>query len=79
MDKSVARLWDKYIEKSKDYSHKQVVLRWYVKHAEDYIKTYDGVRLAANTGANIRVYLKETGRKQALKDWQYERITGSKT
>lgn len=74
MDKSVARFWDKYIEKSKAYSHKDVVLRWYVKHAEVYIKAYDGLRLAAHTGANLRSYLEEIGRKESLKDWQYEQV-----
>ena len=37
-DIKVARFWDNFIEKSKNYAIKPDSARWYVKHAERYVR-----------------------------------------
>ena len=43
-------------------------------HAENYIKQYPGIRLAAHTAVNVEVYLQEKGRTPRLEDWQCKQM-----
>ncbi|HHJ35079.1 MAG TPA: integron integrase [Gammaproteobacteria bacterium] len=72
-DKKVSRFWEKYIDKTKCYGVKPDVVRWYVKHAERYIKAHDS-RLSIHTVQDIDKYLQEKGRNTRLKDWQFCQI-----
>jgi len=60
---SVSRFWDKYIEKTKACGVKPGAVRWYVRHAEAYIKANPERRLAQHTAADVEHYLQEKGRK----------------
>jgi len=73
-DESVSRFWDKFIQKTKSYGAKDSAVKWYVRHAEGYIKAHVGVRLAEHTGDQVRAYLDEKGRNQRLSDWQFKQI-----
>ena len=64
------RYWDKYIEKTKSYGVNGRAYRWYVKHCEDYIKTYHDTRLADYHGQHLAKYLEDLGRKTFIQDWQ---------
>jgi len=69
MENSESRFWDKYIEKSKAYDLKPVVVQWYVRHVETYIKHYDALRLKQHTPNEITAYIDLIGRNRRYKDW----------
>lgn len=74
MDQSVSRFWDKFIYKTKAYSIKPGSARWYVRHAEHYIKAHKDRKLGLHQGSDIEKYLKDKGRIKQLTDWQYKQI-----
>jgi len=74
MDESISRFWDKYIDFSKAYTNKEVVINWYVRHAEAYIAVHKNVRLHRHTAENVCDYLEEIGRDRNLLDWQYKQL-----
>ena len=74
MDQSESLFWDKYISKTKSYSVKPTAARWYVQHAERYIKAHPDMRLAQHSAYQIEKYLKDKGRNAYMKDWQYQQL-----
>ena len=74
IDQSVSRFWDKFISKTKSYGIKHDSARWYVRHAEAYIKTHSERRLSTHSAEILDLYLKDKGRKPQLKQWQFEQI-----
>lgn len=72
-DARVSRFWEKYIEKTKRYRIKPDVVRWYVKHAELYIKSHES-RLNSHTVLDVDKYINEKGRNIRIKDWQFCQI-----
>jgi integron integrase len=75
-DAQISRFWGKYIEKSKRYGIKQSVVRWHVKHAEQYIKAHK-TQLKAHVALDLDKYLQDKGRNTQLKDWQFCQIVDS--
>lgn len=73
-DQSKSRFWDNYIVKTKSYGVKNHLVRWYVKHAEDYIKAHSGTKLADHTAVFVEQYLAEKGRKNRLDGWQFRQM-----
>ena len=73
-DQSVSRFWDKFIYKTKTYSIKPGAARWYVRHAEQYIKAHKNYKLVNHNAGDIEKYLKNKGRIKRLTDWQYKQI-----
>ena len=73
-DESVPRFWDNYIYKTSSYNVKPKVARWYVRHAESYIKAHPHLRLSQHSAEQIETYLKEKGRNPHLQDWQFMQI-----
>lgn len=76
-DLTVSRFWDNYIERLKSYGIKPKLLRWHVRHAEQYIKAHPGRRLATHGPADVERYLQDKGRNAALKDYQLRQIVKS--
>ena len=72
-DAQISRFWEKYIEKSIGYNISQKSVRWYVKHAEQYINAHDSP-LRTHTALDIDNYLQNKGRNSRLKDWQFCQI-----
>ena len=70
---SESRFWDKFIVKTTSYNIRSDVARWYVRHAEQYIKAHKK-RLAMHTAEDVEKYLTEKGRNQILRDWQFRQI-----
>ena len=68
----IARFWDKYIIKLIHYNVPERSRRWYVKHAEDYIKAHSDLPLKQHTELNLTNYLNDLGRKEHLKSWQFK-------
>lgn len=73
----IARFWDKFIDKSRNYGIEENAIRWHVRHAERYIKAHEGLRLTQHQPAQIESYLDEMSRKSNLRDWQYKQIVMS--
>ncbi|MDH5767203.1 MAG: integron integrase, partial [Gammaproteobacteria bacterium] len=71
---SVSRFWDKYIIKTKAYGIKGSAVRWYVRHAEDYIKSYPGIRLAQHSKQDVDKFFEEKGRNPRITDWQFKQV-----
>lgn len=74
MDQSISRFWDKYISKTNAYGIKKDAARWYVKHAECYIKAYKNKRLSLHTEYDLERYLTSKGDMSRLQDWQYKQL-----
>ncbi len=70
-DTPIKRFWDRYIALLPSYGIKISHQRWYVKHAEDYIKAHDGKKLQEHNREDISHYFKQLGRNTRLKDWQF--------
>jgi len=70
VDLKISRFWEKYITKSKRYNISEKVIRWYVRHAEMYIKSHSS-RLKDHTDITVDEYLQEKGRNIHLKEYQY--------
>ena len=73
-DQSISRFWDNFIYKTKAYSIKSDNARWYVRHAEHYIKAHKDRKLILHNASDIEKYLKSKGRIKQLTDWQYKQI-----
>ena len=73
-DESASRFWDKFIQKTIFYGAKPGAARWYVRHAEAYIKAHPGARLAEHDAAQVTAYLTAKGREKQLADWQYKQL-----
>ncbi len=76
-DQAISRFWDDFIEKLGAYQVKPDVVRWYVRHAEQYIKAHSEHRLTTHTPQNVEQYLKIKGRNSGLKDWQFQQMVTS--
>ena len=74
MDDAASRFWDKYILKTISYNVPEGARRWYVRHAEVFIKAHSGRRLSTLTADDTERYLKEKGRSKKLTDWQYRQM-----
>ncbi len=73
MDTRIARFWKKYTDKSISYGIKQEHIRWYVRHAEFYIKAHN-TPIKTHTAGTVDKYLQVKGRNSRLKDWQFCQI-----
>jgi hypothetical protein len=49
-------------------------VRWYVRHAERYLKALSGKRLAEHTREDVTGYLESVGRIDGIEDWQFRQI-----
>jgi integron integrase len=72
MEDSIARFWDKYIEKTMLYGVDEVYVKWYVKCVEEYINANRHIRLVRHSPDDLRHYLADIGGKGYLKDWGYK-------
>jgi integron integrase len=70
---SQSRFWDKYIYKTTSYNIKPNVARWYVRHAELYIKAH-AKRLADHSAADVSNYLSAKSSNTLVKDWQFRQV-----
>lgn len=77
VDQSISHFWDNFIEKTKTYEIKRSAAKWYVRHAENYIKAHKSRRLASHTAEDLDKYLKGKGRTLRLEDWQFVQIVTS--
>ena len=76
-DQSVSRFWDNFIYKTKSYGIKPESARWYVRHAERYIKARSNARLVEHTAHDVENFLQSKGGQSRLEDWQYKQLVMS--
>ena len=75
----ISRFWENYIVKLNTYGVKPKGARWYVRHAEQYLRTFPDRRLATHTVQDVEQYLQDKGRKAGLEDWRFQQIVTSLT
>jgi len=73
-DHSKSRFWDNFIRKTETYNVGPRAARWYVRHAEQYIKAHADLRLRQHSTHHVEEYLRDKGRSPRLRDWQYRQI-----
>lgn len=73
-DHSESRFWDNFIRKTETYGVSPRASRWYVRHAEEYIKAHPDLRLRQHSICHVEEYLRDKGRNPRLRDWQYRQI-----
>lgn len=71
---AVDRFWSRFIDLAQHNGVKDTTVRWYVWHAERYLKALAGKRLAEHTGADVTGYLESVGRIGGMEDWQFRQI-----
>ncbi len=64
------QFWRRFHQKTIAYHVPPPARPWYRRHAEHYISTHPGLRLAAHTPDTISKYLDDLGRHGHLRDWQ---------
>ncbi len=69
MEDAVSRLWDKYSENSKRYARSEMVLRWFVIRAEEYINA-----LEHHTPTMFENYPARIGGEKGLVSWQFQQV-----
>ena len=70
----ISRFWENYIVKLNTYGVKPKGARWYVRHAEQYLRTFPDWCLATHTVQDVEQYLQDKGRKAGLEDWQFQQM-----
>jgi integron integrase len=71
---SVERFWDRFIDLAQKNGVKENAVRWYVRHAERYLKAFSGRRLAEHTREDVTGYLESVGRIDGIEEWQFRQI-----
>jgi len=71
---SESQFWTRYLDKTTAYGIKPDSVRWYVRHAEGYIKRFPDKRLKHHSAQDVVTYLNEKGRVVNLESWQYRQI-----
>ncbi len=66
--------WDQYVFRLKQQGVKQKAMRWYVRRAEEYIKSSAGKSVEEHNREHVDQYLAEAGRRARLSDWQFLQI-----
>ncbi|MFW2439894.1 MAG: integron integrase [Arenicellales bacterium] len=76
-DLQVSRFWDNYIAKVNQRGVKPKVVRWYVRHAEQYINKHPEERLINHTPQVVEAYISDMGRNSHHQDWQLQQLITS--
>jgi hypothetical protein len=74
---SVDRFRERFIDLERKNGVKDTAVRWYVRHAERYLKALCGKRLAEHTREDVAGYLESVGRIDGIEDWQFRQIVES--
>ncbi len=70
----IDRFWEKYYNFVTKQGVKEKLLRWYVRHCEQYIASIPDRRLAQHTPDDVSAYLQQQGRLTGISDWQYRQM-----
>lgn len=73
-DGSITRFWDKFIALTNTYKLPSGSARWYVKHAESYIKFHKDIKLLDHQPDHIESFLSYKSRHVRIQDWQFRQV-----
>jgi len=73
IDAQVSRFWDKYIEKTIACGVPEKLVKWYVRHAEQYIKAHS-LRLRQHLPETVDKYFQAKGRNIYIKTYQFNQL-----
>ena len=73
IDAQVSRFWDKYIEKTIACGVPEKLVKWYVRHAEQYIKAHS-LRLRQHLPETVDKYFQAKGRNIYIKAYQFNQL-----
>lgn len=68
------RDWASYINYLRKHDVKGKALRWYVKHAENYLKHYDRKETDKHSADDLSKYLTQISKNRYIEDWQFVQI-----
>ena len=68
------KFWDMYLQILAERGVSEKARRWYVRRAEDFVKSAQGKRLADHTSADLNRYFEGYGRKSRIEGWQFLQI-----
>lgn len=68
------RDWASYINYLRKHDVKGKALRWYVKHAENYLKHYDRKETDKHSADDLSNYLTQISKNRYIEDWQFVQI-----
>ena len=71
---AVDRFWERFIARARKDGINDSAVRWYVHHAERYLKAVSGKRLAGHSPQDVTEDLEGVGRQGRIPDWQFARI-----
>jgi len=71
---AVDRFWERFIARARKDGVKDSAVRWYVHHAERYLKAVSGKRPAGHSPQDVTEYLEGVGRQGRIPDWQFAQI-----
>ena len=71
---SISRFWDKFTELTNTYKLRPGSNRWYVKHAESYIKYHKDIKLLNHQPNHIESFLTYKSRHVRIQDWQFRQV-----
>jgi len=71
------RFWDRFVERARKNGVTDRAMRWYVRHAERYLKAFPGKRLAEHDRRDVTGYLEALGRLDRIQDWQFRQIVAA--
>ncbi len=66
--------WVYYIDNLRIIGVKEDFMRWYVMHAEEYLRAFPGKIITTHTVDDVQGYLQNIGRKRRIRDWQYRQV-----
>lgn len=70
----VNRFWHNYLSLLEKYSIPVKSRSWYRKHVEEYISSYQGVKLQQHLPQHLDDYLNAKGRMARLPEWRFRQI-----
>ena len=71
---AVDRFWDRFIDRARKKGVKEPAIRWHVRRAEQYLKSFAGKRLAEHSVQDVTGYLESVGRIGGIEDWQFVQV-----
>lgn len=71
---AIERFWEGFLDLARSRGVKDSALRWYVRHAETYLKAFPKKRLATHSARDVAGYLERMGRLDRIADWQFVQI-----
>jgi site-specific recombinase XerD len=71
---AVQRFWSNYLRLLRKFGVRESAVKWYVGHAEAYLKASEGRRLASHSSSEVGAWLAVQGRIGRMQAWQFGQL-----